>query len=42
MLSIENQIQSLFSPRVNPPILSVTSGTKIDKFVHGFNMTGLH
>jgi hypothetical protein len=42
MLSIENQIQSLFSPRVNPPILSVTSGTKIDKFVHGFNMTSLH
>lgn len=36
------KIESLFSPRVNPPILSVTSGTKIDKFVHGFNMSGLH
>ena len=33
---------SLFSPRINPPILSVTSGTKIDKFVHGLNLTGLH
>jgi len=35
-------LDNLFSPRINPPVLSVTSGTKIDKFIHGFNFTGLH
>lgn len=42
MLSLESQLQSLLKPRTNPPVMSVTTGTGVDKFVHALNTTGLH
>jgi hypothetical protein len=42
MLSLESQLQALLKPRTNPPVMSVTTGTGVDKFVHALNTTGLH
>lgn len=42
MLSLESQLQELLKPRTNPPVMSVTTGTGVDKFVHALNTTGLH
>ena len=42
MLSPKQRLQALLKPRTNPPVMSVTTGTGVDKFVHALNSTGLH
>jgi hypothetical protein len=42
MLSLEQELSTLLTPRTNPPSINVTTGTGIDKFVHALNATGLH
>lgn len=42
MLSLEQELETLLTPRVNPPVMNVTTGTGVDKFVHAINTTGLH
>ena len=41
MLSLEQELKELLKPRTNPPVMSVTTGTGIDKFIHALNSTGL-